>query len=164
MKRMVNRMANITAKTSSNVFYRARCEAARHNEQLSSREGAADIMSIDRGRIYRIESGIANPYPEEIRLMADLYNAPELENYYCREICPLGSDVPKAEISDLDRISIRALSSFRKLEKTKEMLLDITEDGVIDESEIPALENILENLDELEQVAQSLKIWVKKNL
>lgn len=35
-------MANITAKTSSNVFYQARCNAATHNEQLSSREGAAD--------------------------------------------------------------------------------------------------------------------------
>lgn len=67
-------MSNITAKTSSNVFYIARCEAAKHNEQLRSREGAADIMSIDRGRLYRIESGIANPYPDEIHLMADLYN------------------------------------------------------------------------------------------
>lgn len=157
-------MANITAKTSSNIFYKARYEAAKHNEQLSSREGAADIMSIDRGRLYRIESSIINPYPEEIRLMADLYNAPELENYYCREMCPLGTDIPKAEISNLDRISIMALASFRKLESTKEMLLDITEDGVIDEWEIPAMEKILENLDELERVAQSLKIWVKKNL
>ena len=61
-------MANIAAKTSSNVFYKARCAASAHNEQLSSREGAADIMSIDRGRLYRIESGIANPYPEEIHL------------------------------------------------------------------------------------------------
>lgn len=59
-------MSNIAAKTSANVFYKARCEAAAHNEQLSSREGAADIMSIDRGRIYRIESGIVNPYPEEV--------------------------------------------------------------------------------------------------
>lgn len=33
-------MANITAKTSSNVFYQARCTASTHNEQLSSREGA----------------------------------------------------------------------------------------------------------------------------
>lgn len=62
-------MANVTAKTSSNIFYKARCEAATHNEQLSSREGAADYMSIDRGRLYRIESGIAVPYPEEIRLI-----------------------------------------------------------------------------------------------
>lgn len=31
-------MANLTAKTSSNIFYKARCEAATHNEQLSSRD------------------------------------------------------------------------------------------------------------------------------
>lgn len=157
-------MANITAKTSSNVFYKARCEAATHNEQLSSREGAADIMSIDRGRLYRIESGIANPYPEEIHLMADLYNAPELENYYCINICPLGGEMPKADLVDLDRISIRALSTFRKIGETKELLLDITEDGVISEDEKGDLSKVLENLEELEQIAQSLKLWVKKNL
>lgn len=157
-------MANITAKTSANVFYKARCEAAKHNDSLSSREGAADIMSIDRGRLYRIESGIANPYPEEIRLMADLYNAPELENYYCTNMCPLGGDMPKADIATLDRISVRALSAFRKLGDTKEMLLDVAADGIIDESEKADMQKILENLEELEQVAQSLKLWVKKNL
>lgn len=157
-------MSNVTAKTSANVFYKARCEAATHNEQLSSREGAADIMSIDRGRLYRIESGIANPYPEEIRLMADLYNAPELENYYCTNICPLGGDMPKADIASLDRISIRALSTFRKLGDTKEMLLDVAADGIVDESEKADMRKILENLEELEQITQSLKLWVKKNL
>lgn len=157
-------MSNITAKVSSNVFYKARCEAATHNEQLSSREGAADIMSIDRGRLYRIESGIANPYPEEIHLMADLYNAPELENYFCKNICPLGGDIPKAEIADLDRITVRTLSAFRKLRDTKELLLDITEDGVIDESEKADMEKVLEDLEELEQITQSMKLWIKKNL
>lgn len=135
-------MANVTAKTSSNIFYKARCEAATHNEQLSSREGAADYMSIDRGRLYRIESGIAVPYPEEIRLMADLYNAPELENYFCRTMCPLGCEMPKAELANLDRITVRTLSVFRKIGKTKEMLLDITADGVIDESEKPELDEV----------------------
>ena len=157
-------MANIAAKTSSNVFYKARCAASAHNEQLSSREGAADIMSIDRGRLYRIESGIANPYPEEIRLMADLYNAPELENYYCTNICPLGGGMPKADLADLDRISIKALSTFRKIGETKDLLLDITEDGIISEDEKGDLNKVLENLEELEQIAQSLKLWVKKNL
>lgn len=157
-------MSNIAAKTISNVFYKARCTAGTHNEQLSSREGAADIMSIDRGRLYRIESGITNPYPEEIRLMADLYGAPELENYYCTTMCPLGGDMPKAELADLDRISLRALSAFRKVSETKELLLDITSDGVIEENERPDLEKVLENLEELEQIAHSLKIWVKKNL
>ena len=157
-------MPNITAKTSSNVFYKARCEAAKHNEQLSSREGAADIMSIDRGRLYRIESSIINPYPEEIRLMADLYNAPELENYYCTGMCPLGVNIPKASVETLDRISLRALDAFRKVDNAKELLVDIVADAVIHESEKPQLDKVLGTLDELEQVAQGLKIWVKKNL
>ena len=157
-------MANITAKTSSNIFYKARCEAAKHNEQLSSREGAADIMSIDRGRLYRIESGIANPYPDEIRLMADLYNAPELENYYCTNICPLGRNIPKADVSSLDRISLHAISVLREMDSVQELLIDITADGVIDESEKTDMEKILEQLGELEQITQSMKLWVKKNL
>ncbi len=157
-------MANVGQKTRFNIFYKMRSDASKHNEQLSSRSAASDMMSIDQGRLHRIESGVANPYPEEIRLMADLYNAPELENYYCTNICPLGDGIPKVDIVSLDRISVKALSTFRKLEKTKELLLDITEDGVIDESEKPELEKILETLEELEQVAQSLKLWVKKNL
>ena len=157
-------MSNLTANTRSNVFYKARCEAAKHNEQLSSREGAADIMSIDRGRLYRIESGIANPYPEEIHLMADLYNAPELRNYFCTNTCPLGEDIPKVEIADLDRITVRTLSAIRKLGETKDLLLDITEDGVIDESEKADMEKVLCNLEELEQIAQNMKLWIKKNM
>lgn len=31
-------MANVTAKTSSNIFYKARCEAATHNEQFDDYE------------------------------------------------------------------------------------------------------------------------------
>lgn len=157
-------MSNIAAKTSSNVFYKARYEASAHNEQLKSREGAADIMSIDRGRLYRIESGITNPYPEEVHLMADLYNAPELRNYYCKGMCPLSCDIPKVNLEDLDRITLRTLSTFRKVEETKELLLDITADGVISEDEKADMQKILGNLDELEQVAQSLKLWVKKNM
>lgn len=157
-------MANITMKTSTNVFYKARCEAAKHNEQLSSREGAADIMSIDRGRLYRIESGISNPYPEEIHLMSDLYNAPELQNYYCRNVCPLGRDMPRADIESLDRISIRAFAIFREIMKTNDVLLDITEDGIVDDSEKADMEKVLQNLEKVEEVAQSLKLWVKKNL
>ncbi len=157
-------MANIAAKTSSNVFYKARYEAAKHNERLSSREGAADIMSIDRGRLYRIESGIASPYPEEIHLMADLYNAPELENYFCTNLCPLGGDIPKAEIAGLDRITVRMLSAFRELEGAKELLLDITGDGVVDGSEKADMEKIIGKLEELEAVTQSMKLWAKKNL
>jgi hypothetical protein len=157
-------MSNISEKTSANVFYKARCNASKYNDLLSSREGAAEILSIDRGRLYKIEKGCATPYSEEIHLMADLYNAPELENYFCTNMCPLGGNMPKVEAETLDRITLRALSTFRRIEQTRETLQDITEDGVIDESEKADMQKVLENLDELERVAQSLKLWVKKNL
>lgn len=111
-------MSNIATSTSSNIFYQARCKASTHNEQLRSRESAADYMMIDRGRLYRIESGLTNPYPEEVVLMADLYNAPELRNYYCTTACPLGKDLPKVDVQDLDRITIRVLHTFRKVNET----------------------------------------------
>ncbi|MCD8206890.1 MAG: hypothetical protein LUD72_03025 [Bacteroidales bacterium] len=157
-------MSNITAQTSANIFYKARCDAAKHNDSLSSREGASDQMAIDRGRLYRIESGITYPNPDEVRLMCDLYNAPELENHYCTNICPLGMGIPQAFVADLDRISLRTLSAFKKVEETKEILLDITADGTIHDYEMEGLNKVLKTLDELEQVAQSLKIWAKKNL
>lgn len=157
-------MSNITTKTKSNAFFKARCKASAHNEQLSSREGAADIMSIDRGRLYRIESGITNPYPEEIRLMMDLYNAPELGNYYCTEMCPLGECYVKANVKSLDRITIMAISSFQKTDETKQRLLKIVEDGKVTENERGEMLSVVKNLEELEGIAQDLKIWVKKNL
>ncbi len=157
-------MSNITAETSSNAFYQARCAASTHNEQLKSREGAADIMSIDRGRLYRIEKGLISPYPEEVHLMADLYNAPELRNYFCTRMCPLGCEMPKADVVDLDRITVQAMASFRRLNATKELLLDITEDGMITEDEKLDMQKILDNLEELEIITQNLRIWVKKNL
>lgn len=157
-------MANITVQTSSNVFYQARCKAATHNEQLSSREGAADILLIEKGRLYRIEKGVTNPYPEEVHMMADLYNAPELRSYYCKNYCPLGENVAEVNITELDRITIKALSAFKKVEKTEKTLLDITEDGIITEDEKSDIEKILKNLEELEAVTQNLRVWIKKNL
>ncbi len=157
-------MANITDETANSVFYKTRIAASRSNEQLSSREGAADILSIDRGRLYRIEKGVADPYPEEAHLMADLYNAPELRNYYCTEICPLGCDMPKVSAMNLDRITVRALSSFKAICQTEKLLLDIAGDGIVSEDEKPDFQKILDNLGELEEITQNLKVWAKKNM
>lgn len=158
-------MGRRPTKAADNPFCIARLEAAKYNEKLFSKEGAAELLGVSVSTLSDYELGITKVVPPDMVLkMSDLYNAPELENYYCTSVCPLGRDIPKADLADLDRISIKTLSTFRKLTETKELLLDITEDGVIDESEKPALDKILGALDELEQVAQSLKLWVKKNL
>lgn len=157
-------MSKIATKAVGNVFYEARFLAATSNDRLGSREGAAEEFGIDRTRLARIELGSMAPYPEEVLLMADAYNAPELKNLFCRNMCPLGCDMPELRIEDLDRITVKAISTFRKMAETKEILLDITEDGIISDDEKPELESVMKNLDEVSAIAQSLKVWAEKNL
>lgn len=152
-------------KAKDNVFYKARLEASRYNDRLLSRSGAAEALGYaSESTISDWELGISIPTPEAILKMSDLYNAPELINTYCHNMCPLGGDVPEITAMDLDRISIKALSTFRKIAGTKEALLDIVEDGVISESERPGLEEVISTLDEVNSITQELKAWVSKNL
>lgn len=157
-------MGKHVTKAAGNVFAEARYQAATFNDRLFSREGASEELGIDRSRLARIELGSKNPFPDEVLMMAEIYNAPELKSYYCKNMCPLGKDFPDVKPEALDRISIKALSSFRKISAAKELLLDITEDGVITENEKDELNEIIKTLDELNRITQSLKIWVEKNL
>ena len=56
--------------------------------------------------------------------MADCYKAPELKGNYCREMCPLGKNMPKIENAGLDRISLRMLSSFKKINEATQIFKD----------------------------------------
>ncbi len=158
-------MGRRPTKAADNPFCKARLAAAEYNERLFSKEGAAELLGVSVSTLSDYELGLTKIIPPDMVVkMASLYNAPELENYYCTEVCPLGCGMPKVELENLDRIAIKALASFRKLDQTKEMLLDITADGVISDDERPDLAAILSNLEELESIAQNLKVWVKKNL
>ena len=64
----------------------------------------------------------------------------------------------------MDRLTVKALSTLRKISNVKEDLLDITADGAISVEERPKLNNVIKTLDEISNVAQSLKLWAKKNL
>lgn len=158
-------MGRRPTRAAGSPFCQARLAAAEYNERLRSKEGASEFLGISVSTLSDYELGLTKVIPPDMVLkMADLYNAPELRNYYCTSVCPLGCDMPKVEIADLDRISLRALATFRRLEDTRESLLSITEDGIIDEAEKPELYRIIGTLEELEQVTQSLKLWVQKNL
>lgn len=158
-------MGTRPTKARNNVFCKARLEASKYNDRLSSRAGAAEALGYaSESTVSDWELGVSIPTPEAVLKMADLYNAPELINTYCHNMCPLGSDIPEITAMDLDRISLKALATFRKIAGTKETLLDIVEDEIITEDEKPKLEDVLSTLDELNSVTQELKAWVSKNL
>lgn len=71
-------MPKMATKAADNVFYKARIEASSWNDRLSSREGAAEETGLDRTRLAYIELNTINPHPEEVVILSDAYNAPEL--------------------------------------------------------------------------------------
>lgn len=158
-------MGRRPTKAAENPFCKARIEAAEWNEKLYSKEYAAEQLGVSVSTLSDYELGITKCIPpDNILRMSALYNAPEIRNLYCREMCPLGCDTPKLELEDLDRITVKTLSALSRLATSKEELLDIAADGIISEDERPTLEKVLRNLEDVAQVAQSLKVWAEKNL
>ena len=157
-------MTRIAASTAANRYYLARMEAAKKNDHLSSREGASEETGIDRKRLQRIEIGTLNPYPEEVMLMADAYHAPELMNFYCTSACPIGQKiVPKAELRELDRLTIKFLNALERIKGADKSLLAIAADGKLTPDEIPAMEELLEAIKAISAVGYELEIFKEKH-
>lgn len=157
-------MGTSPTKAANNIYCQCRKKAATYNDKLNSRDGAAEQLGYSPSTLAGWELGTDRPSPEAILLMSDLYHSPEIRNHYCRNECPLGCDLPKVELDDLDRITVKALATFRNIEAQKEKLLDITADGIISENERADLERIIHVMDELVTVAFNLKAWAEKNL
>lgn len=150
-------------KAQSSPYYKARMAAAAYNDDFCSREAAADTVGIERTRLARIELGLICPYPEEVRMMADAYNAPELCNYHCTTDCPIGREtVPKAETGGLEQIAVRVYSALRTADTIREQLIEIAADGVIDDSERPTLAQISAQLRRMQAAASELQIYIDK--
>ena len=158
-------MGNTPSKAADNIYCQCRKQAAKTNGKLNSREGAAELLGLSVSSLADYELGVTKVVPvDKVALMADIYHAPELGNYYCKNVCPLGDAVPKAEVNGLERITLKALVALNKMEGIQEELLSISEDGVVDEAEREDMLRIIDRLEEISNVAQSLKIWAEKNL
>lgn len=139
-----------------------------YNERLYSREGAAELLGISVSTLADYELGNTKVVPvDKVVLMADLYNAPELKTGYCKHECPICSYLPVAtEAKGLEGITLRLMKrlDYYELNRIKKELVDITEDGIIDETEKPELKKILAFLDEVAESISELKIVGEKYL
>lgn len=80
-------MGTNPTKAADNIYCKCRKEAAKYNDKLNSREGAAELLGISASTLADYELGITKIIPADAILrMADLYNAPELRNHYCKYI------------------------------------------------------------------------------
>jgi len=160
-------MGRGATKAAGNLWYEARINAAKYNDKLSSREGAAELLGCSVDVLVRVENDLYKCMPVETAiLMADLYNAPHLLNHYCRN-CPIGCDSPISdENPDLDRVTVKLLKKLKleKIASIKERLLEIAEDGVISEDEKPELEEVVGFLEEIVTTVSELRSITRKVL
>lgn len=158
-------MGKKATKAADNMYYLARYEAAKENEDFTSREKAAEILGIDRTRLARIELDTITPYPEEVLSMANTYNCPELCNSYCARECSIGrKNVKEVEMDDFDRLTLKVLGSLKNIDDLRLSLIAISEDGVISEDERPTFQNILDSLEKIATNAKALQLWAMKNI
>ena len=100
-----------------------------------------------------------------VRVMADLYNAPELITGYCVGECPVHGFLPLAtEEKTIQGITLRLLRGFNEdgLRAVKEDLIEITEDGIISREELPKLKAIMEKMEKIVEIISEMKIVVEK--
>lgn len=80
-------------ETVSNPYYQARIHAAERDTAFESRASAGAMLGISSTRLYQIERGLQEPHRDELLVMADTYEAPELLSVYCAMMCPVGKRI-----------------------------------------------------------------------
>ena len=158
-------MGSSPTKAAANIYCKCRIDAANGNDRLKSREGASEELGISPSSLADYELGISDVPADKVLRMADLYNAPELLNHYCTQVCPIGKfTTQKLELNEFERITLRLLSAFKHMDGFEEALLDIAEDGRVSETEKPVLRKLSGELKEFSKRAQELELWMEKNL
>jgi len=150
-------MGRKSTKDNKSIFQTLREEAG------LTRAKAQELLEfISDDRIEKIESGKLLPRPEEILKMQEVYKHPELANYFCSNMCPIGQRyIPEADVKDISQITLEVLNSLNTLDKLKEKLIEITVDGVIDQNEIKDFKQIKAELEKMSSTIDSLQIWVE---
>lgn len=152
-------MSKPATKAANSPFYLARMEAAKVNDRFSSREGAADETGIDRTRLARIELDSITPYPEEVMLLADAYDAPQLLNFYCSTCCPIGrQNVKPCALQEFDRVMMQALAALQGADKVSAAIISIARDGRVDPGEDVKMGEILAYMKNVASTAEAMQL------
>ena len=148
-------MPRVSSKEDKNMYFLKR------EELKLTREQASELLeSIPPERIEKIENERVEPHPDEIMIMAEKYKAPELCTYYCSKQCPIGQHyVPEIKMQDLSQIILKMVDSLNNVQEKQRRLINITADGVIDDTEIEDFVEIQDELEKISITVEALQLW-----
>lgn len=126
-----------------------------------SQEAAAPKLYMTLKQLKRMEDGTSEVDPATIGRMAALYQKPLLSQQYC-DTCAFMAGVPWAapvETKPLPAATVALISKIYKFADSHRdrQLLQIAEDGVIDDTERAAFDQIMEELGEIVHAAKELQ-------
>lgn len=115
-------------------------------------------------RLERIENNKFQIHPEEVLLLSKVYHEPTLCNHYCSNECPIGKQyVPEVKVADsLAQIVLEMIASLNTMKRSQERLIEITADGVIDDSELTDFVHIQNELERISITVESLQLWAEQ--
>lgn len=123
-------MANHPPNTPRNRYHKARMEAAKWNEMLLTRAGAAECLpGVSEDSLKRYELDITRAPNDVVALMADAYNAPELLLWYCSHECPLGRNCREVPEMPPERAFVRLTNTINNLNDTMRDLAQLMDEG-----------------------------------
>ena len=137
-------------------------------EQKLTRAAVEDATDGNwtESRLEKIENDVLRVQPEDVVIMSQVYMHPELCNYYCTKVCPIGERyVPEVKsIHELPQITMELLSNLNSLNKDKDRIIDITADGKITDNEKEDFKLFKVHLSEMSMAIEALKLWADKEM
>lgn len=136
-------------------------QIAREKQGLTLEKAGEMMDFISEDRIEKIESGSLQIQPEDVVAMADCYKAPVLCNYYCTHACAIGRRTRAAvEEKSFSQIAIETINALNRLNRWKDRLLEIVEDGQVRSDESEDFLEIRATLEKISASAEALRLWV----
>ena len=133
-------MPKQATKACGNRYYEARMRAAKYNEKLLTRAGAAECLpGVTEDSLKKYELDITRPPNDVVALMADAYNDPTLRPWYCVHECPLGRDFEEIPEMPPERALLRLQNAVDGLDGIFKQISRIMDDGKITDEERPLI-------------------------
>lgn len=135
-----------------NIYKRAREAAGITQERAAERLG----LSVESIKAYERYARL--PPFDVVDCMCIIYDAQYLAYQHTRIIAGEVKVVPEVEELDLPRAAIKLINRVRAMDAKRDRLMEIAEDGVIDETERPDFDDFVAELQELIRAAMELTI------
>lgn len=153
-------------KDTITIYQKSRDKAGMSRPEAAKAIAAAG-EDISEGSLKDYETGKTIPKPKNVKILAEVYETPELKWLHCSESCLLGEDIVKASQkfgnSDIYRTFFELTGAFNAIHGIQESLHGIASDDTLSPEEEKERQRIIDVLDRITESANELKVWAEKH-